>query len=69
MRIVVDLQLCQGHGMCEDSAPEVFRVVESGDGTYSHVEILAPEPVASLHPVVEEAVRFCPTRALSIEGR
>ena len=55
--------------MCEDSAPEVFRVVEPEDGTYSHVEILVPEPDSSLHEKVEEAVRFCPTRALVIEER
>ncbi len=69
MRVRVDLQLCQGHGMCEDTAPEVFRVVESEDGTYSHVEILLPEPDAGLAQKVEEAVRFCPARALAIEER
>ena len=69
MRVRADLQLCQGHGMCEDTAPEVFRVVDSEDGTYSHVEILVPEPDASLHQKVEDAVRFCPSRALGIEGR
>ncbi|MDJ0851704.1 MAG: ferredoxin [Myxococcota bacterium] len=67
MRVRVDRELCQGHGMCEDAAPEVFRVVESAEGTYSHVEIVAPEPEASLRRKVEEAVRFCPTRALAIE--
>lgn len=67
MRIVADLQLCQGHGMCEDTAPEVFRVVESEDGSYAHVEILIPEPDAGLRETVEEAVSHCPNRALSIE--
>lgn len=67
MRIVADLDLCQGHGMCEDSAPEVFRVVESDDGSYSHVEILVPEPDAGLHEKVESAVKYCPNRALSIQ--
>ena len=67
MRIVADLQLCQGHGMCEDEAPEVFRVVESDDGSYSHVEIVVAEPDAALREKVETAVRYCPNRALSIE--
>jgi ferredoxin len=66
MRIVADLQLCQGHGMCEDTAPEVFRVVEAEDGTYAQVEILIPEPDAGLRAIVEEAVGYCPNRALSI---
>ena len=67
MRIVADLQLCQGHGVCEEEAPEVFRVVESGDGTYSRVEILDCEPDSSLRSKVQAAVRFCPNRVLSIE--
>ncbi len=46
MKIVADLDLCQGHGMCEDTAPEVFRVVESEDGSYDQVEIILPEPDA-----------------------
>lgn len=67
MKIIADTQLCQGHGMCEDAAPEVFRVVDSDDGTYSLVEIRVPRPDASLHAKVEEAVRFCPNRALSLD--
>jgi ferredoxin len=67
MKVIADLQLCQGHGMCEDAAPEIFRVVESEDGTYSHVEILDPTPGEAMRERVEAAVRFCPNRALSIE--
>lgn len=52
--------------MCEDEAPEIFRVVESEDGSYSHVEILVQEPDAGLREKAERAVRFCPNRALSI---
>lgn len=48
-------------------APEVFRVVESEDGSYARVEILDPEPGESLHSAVAAAVRYCPNRALSIE--
>ncbi|MEM9175258.1 MAG: ferredoxin [Myxococcota bacterium] len=68
MKLKADLDLCQGHGMCEDSAPEVFRVVDSDDGSYPHVELVLPEPDEGLREQVEEAVRFCPNRALSIEG-
>ena len=67
MRIVADLDLCQGHGMCEEEAPDVFRVVDSDDGTYGHVEILIAEPDVSLHEAVREAVGFCPNRALKLE--
>ena len=67
MRIVADLDLCQGHGMCEDAAPEVFRVTESADGSYDHVVVLLATPDAGLRAKVEEAVRFCPNRALSLK--
>ena len=67
MRVTVDLELCQGHGVCADEAPEVFRVVEPGDGTYAHAEILIARPEAGLHARVEAAVRYCPNRALSLE--
>lgn len=66
MPIVADLDLCQGHGMCEDAAPEVFRVVDSDDGSYAHVEVLIPEPDAGLREKVAAAVKYCPNRALSI---
>jgi ferredoxin len=25
MRVKVDLELCQGHALCQEEAPEVFR--------------------------------------------
>ena len=67
MKIVADLDLCQGHGMCEDTAPEVFRVVESEDGSYDQVEIILHEPDSGLREKVESAVRYCPNRALKIQ--
>ena len=66
MKIIADLELCQGHGMCENEAPEVFRVVESDDGSYSHVEILLTGLDEGLREKVEKAVRACPNRTLSI---
>ena len=67
MPIIADLDLCQGHGMCEDAAPEVFRVVDSEDGSYAHVEILVAEPDAGLLEKVNEAIKYCPNRALSLK--
>ena len=62
MRIVVDRDLCQGHAACEGEAPAVFSVSKKGDLT-----ILVPEPPEELRAVVELAVKYCPTHALSIE--
>ena len=61
MRIVVDLDLCQGHAMCELEAPDVFAVPKRGK-----VEILDATPPLELHADVENAVHFCPTQALKI---
>ncbi|GAC83064.1 ferredoxin [Gordonia paraffinivorans] len=60
MRIEVDLDLCQGHGMCEMEAPGIF------EARRDHVEILEPEPDESRRAEVEAAVQYCPTQALRI---
>jgi ferredoxin len=33
MRVTVDVDLCQGIGMCEMTAPEVFEVGEDGQSS------------------------------------
>jgi ferredoxin len=60
-RVVVDRDLCQGHGVCESEAPEVFSVSKKGD-----LSVLDERPPDALRPKVELAVRYCPTHALSI---
>jgi len=61
VRIVADLDLCQGHAMCEVEAPDVFSVPKRGK-----VEILDPSPPESLRADVLAAIRECPTQAISI---
>ncbi|MET8776872.1 ferredoxin [Nocardia sp. NPDC004654] len=61
MRIVVDLDLCQGHAVCQAEAPDVFAVPKRGK-----VEILIESPSSDQRAVVDDAVTYCPTRALSI---
>jgi ferredoxin len=63
VRVVVDTQLCKGHGVCMEEAPEVFDVSRAGKLT-----VLQPTFDASLRSKVEEAVKYCPTGALSIEA-
>jgi sterol 14-demethylase len=62
-RVVVDRDLCQGHGVCESEAPEVF-VVERKATT---VTVLDETPPETQRAAVEAAARYCPTHALSIE--
>ncbi|MBI2169912.1 MAG: ferredoxin [Actinobacteria bacterium] len=61
MRIVVDRDLCQGHGVCESEAPELFSV--SKDGVLS---VLNERPGQDLRSRLELAVKYCPTHALSV---
>ena len=61
MRIVVDTDLCQGHGVCESEAPGVFEV-----GKDHQVVVLEPTPPDNRRPELEAAVRFCPTHALTL---
>ena len=62
MRIVVDRDLCQGHGVCESEAPEVFSVSKQGV-----VTILDESPPHAVRSQVDTAVSYCPTGALRIE--
>lgn len=60
-RIVVDRDLCQGHGVCESEAPEVFSVSKDAALT-----VLQESPGDAERKAVEAAVKYCPTHALSI---
>ena len=60
-RIVVDRDLCQGHGVCESEAPDVFSV--SKDGVLT---VLDETPGDDQRKAVVAAVKYCPTHALTI---
>ncbi len=59
-RIVVDRDLCQGHGVCEGEAPNVFVVSKAGELT-----VLDERPGGDRR-AIEAAVKYCPTHALRI---
>jgi ferredoxin len=61
IRVEVDVDLCQGHAMCELEAPDYFTVPKRGK-----VEILDAEPPDEAREEVERAVEMCPTQALLI---
>ncbi len=64
MKIRVDVDLCQGHAVCREESPAVFDV----DSVSSKVVLKLESPDESLRAEVERAVKFCPTRALRLEG-
>jgi ferredoxin len=61
MQVVVDLDLCQGHGVCESEAPGVFEL-----GKNKTVTILDASPPEERRAEVEAAIRYCPTSALRL---
>ena len=63
MRIRVDRDLCQGHAVCKEEAPEVFDV----DAGENQVVVLDEQPAEDLRAKVQAAVKYCPTRALRLE--
>jgi ferredoxin len=65
LRVVIDRELCQGHGVCMDEAPDVFLVIERA-GEYAQTSLLTETPPEEQRARVEAAVRNCPNRALKI---
>ena len=62
MRVRVDADLCQGHGVCVNEAPEVFRLDVDGP-----VTVLLEEIPEAQRAKVGDALRYCPTGAISLE--
>ena len=62
MRVRIDFELCQSHGVCMEEAPEVFQVLDDG-----MVSILLEEPPEALKDKVQTACRSCPTGAIAID--
>lgn len=63
MRVVADVDLCQGHQLCQGEAPDVFGFDDDAD----RVVVLEERPDESRRGDVTTAVRYCPAFALSIE--
>ena len=62
MRIVLDTELCTGHGRCYSLAPELFDTDDEG-----HSVLLAPEVPVGLESRAWLAVQNCPERCITIE--
>ena len=60
-RIEVDRDRCVGSGACEALASDVFEVDDDGV-----LVVHRPQPSRDELSDVEDAVRACPTRALSL---
>lgn len=63
MRVVADTSICQGHQLCQGEAPDVFGFDEAADV----VTVLNENPDESRRADVQQAVKYCPAFALSLE--
>jgi ferredoxin len=61
MKILLDSKRCEGHGVCAETAPELFRLDDDGDLVvlFDGDEVPAGQEDASA-----SAVRVCPVGAL-----
>lgn len=62
LRIRIDRDLCQGHGVCAGECPEVFAV-----GRDQKVILKVARPAPELHEKVRLAAQHCPTRTIRLE--
>lgn len=62
MKIVADRERCEGHGLCADTAPEVYELDDDA------IVVLVHETVpAALERKAEAGARVCPVAALKVE--
>ena len=64
MKVIVNEDMCEGHGKCEMSAPEVFKL-----GPDDVSIVLIDEVPPELHEKVERAIRLCPRQAIAWESK
>ncbi|MCC6958258.1 MAG: ferredoxin [Dehalococcoidia bacterium] len=60
MKVVVNPDMCEGHGKCELTAPEVFKL-----GPDDVSVVLVDDVPDSLKDKVDRAIRLCPRQAIS----
>jgi ferredoxin len=61
VKVVVDFDRCASNAVCMSILPEVFEVRDDG-----FLYILEENPPETMRDKLEEAVRSCPTQAISI---
>ncbi|WP_156686219.1 ferredoxin [Mycobacterium sp. Marseille-P9652] len=60
MKVLVDLDTCDGNGVCMSLCHEVFDAREDG------LHVLQAEPPADLRGQLKAAEVSCPTRAITV---
>ena len=62
MRIAADRERCEGHGLCADTAPDVYDLDDD-----AVVVVLREDVPPALERKAEAGARVCPVAALRVE--
>jgi ferredoxin len=62
MRIVLDRDRCEGHGLCEEAAPSLMHLDDDGELVIDREEVGGADLA-----LANAAVRVCPVAALRLE--
>ena len=62
MRIVVDFDVCEANAICMGMAPHVFEVDDD-----DYLNLITDEVHEEQRDLMQQVVRACPKRAISIE--
>jgi ferredoxin len=60
MQVTVNFDLCCGHGICVDLAPDLFELREDGKA------YVIVEPDESMRRHADDAARACPQMAIDV---
>jgi len=60
MRVTIDADLCTGCGLCEQTVPEVFEVIDG-------VAVVKGAATADKEEDVKDAAENCPVDAIDVE--
>ncbi|WP_306232354.1 ferredoxin [Agrococcus beijingensis] len=63
MKLEIDRPRCEGHGLCEEAAPDLLHLDDDGEVVFD-VEELGDEALER----ARAAVRICPVAALRLAG-
>ena len=63
MRLVLDRPRCEGHGLCEEAAPQLMHLDDEGELVLDRDEVADGSPESA---AASAAVRVCPVAALRL---
>jgi ferredoxin len=63
MKVEIDVDLCTGCGLCEETCPDIFKLNEDDDVA----EIIKKDYDENDEECIEEAIESCPTEAITTD--